>query len=376
MKKLVANNRLLIVDDDDGPRESLNLIFQDDYEVHAVSSGERAISLSKQDPFSIVVVDLRMKGLSGIDTLKELKRIYPFTEVIILTAFETLETARLAISNGASDYLSKPFDIDQIRRTVAKSRDRFTFLTRQDLLLREDVTRAKEDFLALLSHELLTPLNGVMGFSDLLMETNLTHEQREMLGNMQSCSLNLYHKISDILNFAQATFDNQPVPEELFNPATLLLKIGAGHRSPDGDPKIDFDIPVDIPPFVYGPEHEIKAILSRLFDNSVKFTRTGRILLSLSFNFVSSDTYRLKFRIQDTGIGIAEDDIAKRQIFDPFQQLDSSMTRNFGGLGLGLAYCKRLCERIDGELKSESVPQKGSIFVFSVFVKPCSSEAK
>ncbi len=103
MTSALSGDHLLIVDDDEGPRQSLDLIFRDQYKVTTASSGEEAVALSKKEPFAIAIVDIRMAGLSGIEVLKELKEIFPFTEVIILTAYESLDSARQAIANGASE---------------------------------------------------------------------------------------------------------------------------------------------------------------------------------------------------------------------------------------------------------------------------------
>ena len=109
MPNAQAENRLLVVDDEEGPRKSLDLIFKDRFDVTLASSGEEAIRLSEASRFSVAIVDIRMEGISGIEVLRQCKRTSPFTEVIILTAYETLETARQALSFGASEYLSKAF---------------------------------------------------------------------------------------------------------------------------------------------------------------------------------------------------------------------------------------------------------------------------
>ncbi|MFQ3224958.1 MAG: DNA-binding NtrC family response regulator [Lentimonas sp.] len=110
--------RLLVVDDEEGPRESLNMIFCDEFDVTIATSGEEAIQFSRAAPFDVVITDIRMRGMSGIDVLREVKKITAHTEVIVLTAYETLDAARQAISFGASEYLKKPFDLDHIQKVV------------------------------------------------------------------------------------------------------------------------------------------------------------------------------------------------------------------------------------------------------------------
>ena len=133
------SKRLLVVDDEEGPRQSLNMIFCDDYEVTIATSGEEAIQCSTEEPFDIVITDIRMRGLSGIDVLREVKKIDKHTEVIVLTAYETLETARQAITLGASEYLKKPFDLDHIQKVVDRCYNNFLFTTKQEAVIRKDV---------------------------------------------------------------------------------------------------------------------------------------------------------------------------------------------------------------------------------------------
>ena len=139
--------RLLVVDDEEGPRESLNMIFCDDFDVTIATSGEEAIEFSKEAPFEVVITDIRMRGMSGIDVLREVKKIDAHTEVIVLTAYETLATARQAISLGASEYLKKPFDLDHIQKVVDCCYENYLFTTQRDTVIRQNVNAAKNNFL-------------------------------------------------------------------------------------------------------------------------------------------------------------------------------------------------------------------------------------
>ena len=124
------NNRLLIVDDEEAIRESLKLLFEDQYEIEVCSTGEEAIALSRKEPFSIALIDMRMDGMLGIEVLEELKKISPYTEVIIITAYPAQETISKAGAFGAFSYLSKPFKTDHLKEVVKKCQDHFDFMTR------------------------------------------------------------------------------------------------------------------------------------------------------------------------------------------------------------------------------------------------------
>ena len=112
---------LLIVDDEEGPRQSLKIVFKHDYQVRVASNGADALEIARNEPIDVAVLDIMMYGMSGVEVLKELKEIDPSIEVVMLTAYETLETARQALRLGAREYLNKPFDISIIRNAVAKA---------------------------------------------------------------------------------------------------------------------------------------------------------------------------------------------------------------------------------------------------------------
>lgn len=366
--KYGPRKRLLVVDDEEGPRQSLEMIFSDDFEVSVASSGEEAVRLSKQEPFNIVITDIRMRGMTGIDVLREVKKIDKHTEVVVLTAYETLETARQAISLGASDYLKKPFDLDHIQKVIDRCYEHYLFATQQEAVIRKDVNAAKTNFLEIVGHELNTPMNGILGFIDLLEETELDEEQRESLGHIRNCSLQYFEHVQDILTYARLSMSESELSRSSFNPATLILKLFNSVRPKDAV-EMRSDIPGDLPQFVTGAENEIRIILKKLLENAVKFTEKGTVTVSARYEEDRSNRGRLLFEVCDTGVGIAPELLRNGRIFDAFSQGDSSMTRAHGGLGLGLSLSEALCGRLGSDLKVESEAGKGSTFRFSVPVR-------
>ncbi len=174
---------LLIVDDEEGPRQSLRIVFKNDYNVLVASDGLEAIMLARSNPISVVVCDIMMLGMSGVEVLKELKQIDPVIEVIMLTAFETIETARQALRHGASDYLNKPFDIPTMRAAVAhaaqkhrtavefrQSNQQLQELQRviQDQRMREEMARTQGEIYASVLHDINSPLTVISGFVELI----------------------------------------------------------------------------------------------------------------------------------------------------------------------------------------------------------------
>jgi len=359
--------RLLVVDDEEGPRESLNMIFGDDYEVTIATSGEEAIEFSREQSFHVVVTDIRMRGLSGIDVLREVKKIDPHTEVIVLTAYETLETARQAISFGASEYLKKPFDLDHIQTVVAQCFRNYFFKSQQETVIREDVNAAKNNFLEIVSHELNTPMNGILGFLELLEGTSLDGEQLEYVDTIRDCSLKYFEHVQDILTYARISMSESEISQGAFNPATLVLKLLSESEIPESLEMID-DLPNDLPEIVHGAEQEIRIVLRKLLLNAFKFTKQGHVKISVRAHPLSAHKTRLAFEVEDTGEGIDPLLLEKGKIFDAFTQGDSSMRRSHEGLGLGLSLCKSVADRLEGSIGVESVRGQGTTFTFACVV--------
>lgn len=179
----VVKPTLLIVDDEEGPRQSLKIVFKNDYHVLTATNGLDAIQLARQQRIDVAVLDIMMMGMSGVELLKELKEIDPTIEVVMLTAFETIETARQALRHGASDYLNKPFDIQSIREAVGRaarkhasaleferSNEQLLQLRReiQDQSVREEMARTKGEIYASVLHDLNSPLTVISGFIEII----------------------------------------------------------------------------------------------------------------------------------------------------------------------------------------------------------------
>jgi signal transduction histidine kinase len=174
---------LMVVDDEEGPRQSVRIIFKEEYNVLLANSGEQAVELAKKHSVSVVVSDILMTGMSGIDLLKELKEIDPAIEVIMLTAYETIETARHALRYGACDHLNKPFDVQSMRAAVARARQKHETARDfhrsnetlralqseiQDQRVKEEMMKTKGEIYASVLHDINSPLTVISGFVDMI----------------------------------------------------------------------------------------------------------------------------------------------------------------------------------------------------------------
>jgi signal transduction histidine kinase/CheY-like chemotaxis protein len=230
----------------------------------------------------------------------------------------------------------------------------------------ESADRAKSEFLANMSHEIRTPMNGVLGMAELLARTDLDSRQNMFVDVIVKSGNALLTIINDILDFSkidagQLHLDPAPfaLAEAVEDVATLVST-----RVVEKDLELIVRVAPDLPAGVVGDVGRFRQIATNLIGNAVKFTERGHVLVDVSGKPVGDDTVEITVRVEDTGIGIPEDKLAR--VFEKFAQVDGSSTRRHEGTGLGLAIATRLVELMGGEMGAESTPGKGSTFWFRV----------
>lgn len=232
--------------------------------------------------------------------------------------------------------------------------------------LSERASQAKSEFLANMSHEIRTPINGILGFLELLRKTKLDHIQQEYVNTIYNSSQSLLQILNDILDFSKIESGKLELENihthlyDLLDQAVLLNSLSAEQKGLD----LILDISPDVPLYMYTDPTRLKQIFINLLSNAVKFTNKGEIVFKIRFTPFSERVGNFYFEVSDTGIGITEEQ--KNKLFQAFSQGDASTTRKFGGTGLGLVISNSIANKMNSQIKLESIYGKGSRFYFSV----------
>ena len=394
-----SRRTLLIVDDEDGPRQSLRVVFKDDYNLLLASNGARAVELAKTHKINAAVVDIRLQGMSGTEVLEKLKGISPSTEVIMLTAYETVDTVRQALRLGACDYLNKPFDIASIRKAVATAMERQSFADEirsnneklaalqaelHDQKLQEEITRTRGEIYASIIHDINGPLTIISGFIQIINQRmgdahKLEGEDMEMVKDrlrritrqVSNC-IEISHRYLSFMR-QQPAGPARVVVNQIFDDLRELLNV---HPSKGGNTLRIEPLPQPVELAINGTD--LIQILLNLAINAMQACPephsveiTGRIqhepvnakawgdssvdrVLHID-SFVNTPPL-LMLTVRDDGPGIAPGALGK--IFTPY-----FTTKPPGkGTGLGLAIVHRLLKEANGFLHIHSEPGKGAAF--------------
>jgi PAS domain S-box-containing protein len=304
-----------------------------------------------------IIADEKYWGFIGFDECKY-DRQWDEDEESLLTTMASTIGAAIKL-NDALDKLLK--NNEELNNAVARA---------------ESAVKAKAEFLALMSHEIRTPMNGVIGMTGLLLDTDLSPDQREFVETIRLSGDQLLVVINDILDFSKIEsekldLENQPFDlRDCIEDSLDLLASKAAEKGIDLVYLIENNTPV----VIKGDVTRLRQILTNLISNAIKFTDEGEVFVKAFCTNIDENLCEVSFSVKDTGIGIPNDKL--NRLFKSFSQVDSFTTRTYGGTGLGLAISKRLAEMMGGKMWVESEPNEGSTFYFTVVAELVPSQSK
>ncbi len=344
--------KLLVVDDEPLLRQTLSLVLQDEYEVTAVGSGEEAIEASLKESYPVVILDLCMDGLSGIETLQRLKKIRDTQNVIILTAHESTESAIAALNLGAFNYLTKPFERVHLKEIVSRGFDLYEQHSARKQDLQQRLMGVHDNFFALLCHEFNTPLNIILGFSELLSSTTEDPEHASWIQHIKEAGSHLHDILMEIVDYTAASHLAAAGVEKLFVPDTLLRPLLQSFR--DRGIAVDFEDRLPKETRMVGPSDAGFMILRKLVRMASHRSKRIRICARIE----AQDGPDLCFVV--SGTGIRRDSMGRMEIeelFEPYHVTPANASSREMSLGLELATCRKIAEYAHASVEGMFNPQ-------------------
>jgi signal transduction histidine kinase len=397
--QILQNSKILIVDDQEANVALLRQILEH-YgfaHLHSFTDPRSVAPLFDEINPDLVLLDLQMPHIDGLSLLKQLRSRIPedtYLPFLILTADLSNRSKQEALALGAKDFLTKPFDQMEVvlriynlletrllhlelhrhNRTLEdKVRERTTTLEAMqrelvrkngELLLAlakaSEAAELKSQFLHNINHEIRTPINGILGMINLLSESENDAGRSEDIEMLKSSADWLVTLMNDILDISALDAGTLRVECRSFDLHLLLEEVSSVYRSRVEAKGLKFvaTVPPTIPRLIGGDPLRLRQILDQLLGNALKFTEIGQVSLSVECLQETSDRLSTKFVVEDTGIGITEEQCTR--LFEVFVQGNGSSSRKYGGAGIGLALSKQLVALLGGEIGVDSRPSGGT----------------
>jgi len=360
-----ANSKLmkatiLVIDDEQAMRDSCRqALTKDGYLTETAEDGDSGLQKIRQIKPDLVLVDLKMPGMSGMELLEKIRDIDPNIVSIVITGYATIESAVEAMKRAAYDFLPKPFTPDQLRIVTRRGLERRA-LALEAAKLQQEKQKMRENFITLVSHQLRSPLVSIQQYFEVILEGfagEVGSKQKEMIEDAGKRINELLKLINDWLNMSRIEavtlvekFESVDLAH-ILSEAMELLEPLAKDRKVDVARNFCKGIPT-----VLGCKESLKQALANVISNAIIYNREGGTVTISTKN----ENYHLVVEVSDTGIGISQENLPF--IFDEFFRAKTKETQGITGSGLGLPIAKRIIEAHNGSIKVESELGKGSTF--------------
>lgn len=385
MSKSTLQNILYIEDDEGLARLLQKRLERLRFNVDIAISAEAGMEYISQKKYDLILLDYHLPGMSGLDALDIIISTPATPPVILLTASGDEGVAVSALEKGAADYAVKDVGQSYFDLLPAVMQAAFTkeVLLRENERQREELSIAKEkaeaanqaksNFLATMSHEIRTPLNVVVGLTTVLSRSNLNEEQRKIVTTLSSNADLLMKLINDLLDISRIEAGHVELESTRFAFSDVLddIKTMFDEHARQKNIGLNFENATE-KQFYFGDRIRVQQVLMNLVSNAIKFTEKGSVTVKTEYIERKDNKPCIKLTVQDTGIGISAEKLPA--IFNKFTQADETITRRYGGSGLGLSIAHSLTKLMEGGITAESEIGKGSMFTAVLCLKKCSGE--
>jgi signal transduction histidine kinase len=374
------NLAVLLIEDNPGDIRLVGEALSDTRFAHWRLSCRETLSeglvLMSEENFAAVLLDLTLPDCAGGDTIARVHSAAPRIPIVVLTGLEDDAISRNAVKAGAQDFLVKGlFDGGLLSRSLFYAIERAR-LHHELEKARDDALQAaklKSEFLAIISHEMRTPMNAILGPVELLIDTPLNPDQTELASTALIGARAMLTLIDDMLDYSRLAGGELRLREVAFEVTEALDPIVGDFSEAAKEKGLELQVRNEIrePLLLAGDPTRLGQILMNLVGNAIKFTDHGEVALTVTCEAQTAMDAMLRFSVVDTGIGITKD--VERKLFAPFSQADGSTTRKHGGTGLGLAIAAQLVQRMGGQIGVTSTPGEGSTFYFTARLRKAPS---
>lgn len=388
---MTSKPTILAIDDVPTNLKALASALAEEYEIQVATSGTQGLAYAEASPPDLILLDIMMPEMDGYEVCRRLKAdaLLQHIPVIFITAHAEAEAETIGLDLGAADFLQKPINVpivrrrihnllerESLRRQLERQRDELEEQVKERTLslsiakeVAEGACRLKTAILSNISHEFRTPMNGILGMVGMARRRTVDPKIVDYLSKAEQTANHLLGSLTGLLELALAESKRLTLDRTQFRLGDVTAKaiecFGSSLQVKNLTLECrDAASPSSTTQWLMGDPHRIGQILHELISNAIKFSESGTIRLESAIEEDGSGKVWLNYKVCDEGIGIAPK--YQQSIFDPFQQVDGSSTRQYGGNGIGLALCQQLARHMGGEIKVDSTLGRGATFLLRI----------